>query len=489
MPNFNHPDYKEEVNFLNFILDFLNKYHKSLQERKTRITHELSAGAGDTSDDSSDPYISMIINTQLSDTLEEKLQKIENAKDKPYFARVDFTEDGAITREKLYIGKMSVLDDKNYKPIIIDWRAPVANLYYEGRLGRAHYECPDGTIYGEIFLKRQYTIDDGKLIDMFDIDITTNDEFLQAFLGANADNRLKDIVSTIQVEQNRIIRADMWKPLIVQGVAGYRMVKKDNKFYYPYFKGIYEHDIKTNQKNLILDNNYINDITSLKGNIVTTDSILKYLDSDTKQFKPITNMMIKKVINFKDDIYLYSVNNFLYKLDLETSSIKKVFEDKFWIECYFGNKVYYSKIEGEVINRTLLNTYDLQTGEKGAIEYKIIGGPPIHEIIYIDDNFIVFTSDDGLYKFDNKNKTTKQILNQTIYSIQDMVTTDKGILFLSPEGQKLYLLEFETCELKKIVDINKTEGFINSYLYDKEEKKLYYLNMSLGGQIEEIRLK
>lgn len=275
----------------------------------------------------------------------------------------------------------------------------------------------------------------------------------------------------------------------IKTVTGYRMVKKDNKLYYPYLKGIFEHDIKTNQKNLILNDNYINDITSLKGNVATTDSILKYLDSDIKQFKPITNMMIKKVINFKDDIYLYSVNNFLYKLDLETSSIKKVFEDKIWIECYFGNKIYYSKIEGEVINRTLLNIYHLETEEKGTIEYKITGENPIHEIIYIDDNFIVFTSDDRLYKFDNRNKTTKQILKQIIYSIQDIVTTDKGILFLSPEGQKLYLLEFENCELKKIVDIFQTEGFINSYLYDNDEKKVYYLNMSLGGQIEEIRLK
>lgn len=83
MPIFNHPDYKEEVNFLNFILDFLKKYHKSLQERKTRITHELSAGAGNSSDDSSDPYISMIINTQLSDTLEEKLQKLNMQKKNP----------------------------------------------------------------------------------------------------------------------------------------------------------------------------------------------------------------------------------------------------------------------------------------------------------------------------------------------------------------------------------------------------------------------
>ncbi|CDF57542.1 RNA polymerase recycling motor HelD [Thermobrachium celere] len=220
MPIEKHPDFQEELKYLDFILSFLKIHHKRLLATKAILTKELSKGIGDPKDDSSDPYISMLINTQLSDTLEEKLEKIEHAHKKPYFARVDFTEDGSKNREKLYIGKMCVLDDKNFKPYIIDWRAPIANLYYEGRLGKAHYVCPDGKIYGEIHLKRQYTIEEGKLRNILDIDITTNDEFLQAFLSANADNRLKDIVSTIQVEQNRIIRADMWKPLIVQGVAG-----------------------------------------------------------------------------------------------------------------------------------------------------------------------------------------------------------------------------------------------------------------------------
>jgi DNA helicase-2/ATP-dependent DNA helicase PcrA len=87
-------------------------------------------------------------------------------------------------------------------------------------LGQAKYLCPEGEINGELSLKRQFTIEAGELREIFDIDITTNDQFLQAHLGASADNRLKEIVSTIQAEQNRIIRADLKTPLIIQGVAG-----------------------------------------------------------------------------------------------------------------------------------------------------------------------------------------------------------------------------------------------------------------------------
>src|SRR5690606_36215031 len=84
----------------------------------------------------------------------------------------------------------------------------------------AQYNCPKGYVRGELMLKRQFSIENGELLNIFDIDITTNDDFLQGYLGASADNRLKDIVSTIQAEQNQIIRADMWTPLIVQGAAG-----------------------------------------------------------------------------------------------------------------------------------------------------------------------------------------------------------------------------------------------------------------------------
>lgn len=113
-----------------------------------------------------------------------------------------------------------ITDHNTLEQVVIDWRAPIADLYYEGRLGEAEYNCPSGKIHGEIKLKRQYFFKNGDLQDVMDIDITTNDEMLQPFLSANSDTRLKNIISTIQAEQNKIIRADMWQPLVVQGVAG-----------------------------------------------------------------------------------------------------------------------------------------------------------------------------------------------------------------------------------------------------------------------------
>lgn len=149
----------------------------------------------------------------------KKLEDIKKIKDKPYFARMDFKENSKEV-EKLYIGKISLLDNKTLYPIIVDWRAPISNLYYEGKLGKAKYACLGEQIEGEITLKRQYVIENQELLKYVDINVTGNDELLQNALEEKADDRLKNIVATIQDEQNRIIRADINSPLIVQGVAG-----------------------------------------------------------------------------------------------------------------------------------------------------------------------------------------------------------------------------------------------------------------------------
>ena len=149
----------------------------------------------------------------------KKLEDIKKIKTKPYFARMDFRESGKET-EKFYIGKISLLDHKTAYPIIVDWRAPIANLYYEGKIGEAEYECLGEKIKGEISLKRQYIIENQELLKYVDINVTGNDELLQNALEEKADDRLKNIVATIQDEQNKIIRADINSPLIVQGVAG-----------------------------------------------------------------------------------------------------------------------------------------------------------------------------------------------------------------------------------------------------------------------------
>jgi DNA helicase-2/ATP-dependent DNA helicase PcrA len=216
----NHPAYKEELERCRYTLDYVEKSLERALEKRKKISSELDNVQRHMSGDSSADYTSIMVNTLIHDSLVLKVKNLYTARGKPYFARIDFKESGSDKTEKLYIGKMSLAKDEDQEIIIVDWRAPIANLYYEGRLGLSRYMCPDGNIEGELLLKRQFSINDGKLEEIFDIDITTNDEFLQTYLGANAENRLKEIVSTIQEEQNKIVRAPMWKPLIVQGVAG-----------------------------------------------------------------------------------------------------------------------------------------------------------------------------------------------------------------------------------------------------------------------------
>lgn len=190
----------------------LKQVIKKLENEKNQMEGALSKTNSNYEKDS-------YVKAHLTYLWHKKLQDIDNIFPKPYFARVDFKEIGE-EKEEIYIGKISILDSENQKPIIIDWRAPISNLYYDGRIGEATYESPEGTIRGDISLKRQYFIENKKLEKYVDIDLKTNDELLQVALEQKADERLKNIVATIQKEQNEIIRADMNKPLIVQGVAG-----------------------------------------------------------------------------------------------------------------------------------------------------------------------------------------------------------------------------------------------------------------------------
>ncbi len=220
MPAANHPAYKEELGRCRYTLDYVAKTLEAALMNKEQLDSKVEGMKKHYNSDNSQNYIDLMINSMMQSSMSLKIRNLVTAKNKPYFARVDFQEEGKKNTEKLYIGKMSLMREEDQQVIIVDWRAPIANLYYEERLGEAHYNCPDGDIKGSMLLKRQFSINEGVLNEIFDIDITTNDEFLQAYLGASSENRLKEIVSTIQVEQNMIIRADMWRPIVVQGAAG-----------------------------------------------------------------------------------------------------------------------------------------------------------------------------------------------------------------------------------------------------------------------------
>ncbi len=209
--NINSDDEKAELEKLKKTQNYMTKEIKESEERLERGFEDYDF----------DDYADDFMKAALRDKFTSRIKNLKMVKNKPYFARVDFIENGDTKRDAFYLGKVMVTDHDTLEQIVVDWRAPIADLYYEGRLGEASYECPAGTIEGEIKLKRQYFFTkDGKLEDVMDIDITTNDEMLQPFLSANSDTRLKNIISTIQAEQNKIIRSEMWRPLIVQGVAG-----------------------------------------------------------------------------------------------------------------------------------------------------------------------------------------------------------------------------------------------------------------------------
>lgn len=220
MSAFNHPEYDSEIKRLSYTLNYLKNYNQKIGNEKSELDKKVEYSITHYNSDNAEQFNELLINTSIQDSLSQKLKNMNKSLSKPYFARVDFEENGSNKYQKLYIGKISLLREEDQELIIIDWRAPIATLYYEGRLGDAHFESPEGEINGQIKLKRQYTIENAELKEIYDIDITTNDEFLQAALGSSKDRRLKDIVSTIQAEQNKVIRADMWKTLVVQGAAG-----------------------------------------------------------------------------------------------------------------------------------------------------------------------------------------------------------------------------------------------------------------------------
>ena len=140
--------------------------------------------------------------------------------DSPYFGRVDFIYEGEDEPEVFYIGIGSFSPKKGGVPLIYDWRAPVSSLFYDYDSGQASYEAPGGEMCGEITSKWQYKIRKGKLVYAFESDVKIDDEVLREELSASGDTKLKNIIRTIQKEQNEIIRNTKDRVLVIQGVAG-----------------------------------------------------------------------------------------------------------------------------------------------------------------------------------------------------------------------------------------------------------------------------
>lgn len=151
--------------------------------------------------------------------IDRKLKELTILRTNPYFGKVNFSEADSIP-ETIYIGRFGLTLEDDLEPVVVDWRAPVSALFYAGKLGKAKYEAPDESIYVDILSKRQFIIKKGMLQGIFDAALDVKDEILQQVLSKNSEEKLKDIIMTIQQEQDDIIRQPKNKVVVVNGVAG-----------------------------------------------------------------------------------------------------------------------------------------------------------------------------------------------------------------------------------------------------------------------------
>ena len=148
----------------------------------------------------------------------EMREKVAKLKDSPYFARIDFSPDGSNAASSYYIGRFGFVHDGEH--LIFDWRAPISGMFYDYDVGRAGFDAPIGRIEGELTRKRQFKISHGIMEYALESITGIQDDILQKELAHTSDEKMKSIISTIQREQNVVIRNERVKTLLIQGVAG-----------------------------------------------------------------------------------------------------------------------------------------------------------------------------------------------------------------------------------------------------------------------------
>lgn len=222
----NHIDYSNEKKHLEKTVDWINKRNDSLKNYEEDLRKEIT-DIKKTITHLMDERL--IAKQYLYNTTTKDIQKLEYAKDNPYFGRIDFKENKREDVEIIYIGKHGLSDNEKEMPIVVDWRAPIANIYYSGHTKDVSYYSPAGKIEGELYVKRRYEINKEKLVEIYDEkssediiedSLKGKEDFLVQALNKTTQGRLKEIVATIQDQQNKIIRSEMYNPLVVQGVAG-----------------------------------------------------------------------------------------------------------------------------------------------------------------------------------------------------------------------------------------------------------------------------
>ena len=221
-----HEAYTNERTWLNDTLNWIDVESKKLEIDDTQLLKEISDLKKEVSTALDER---LLLKLQMQQAVAIDRDKLDNISQSPYFGRIDFKEKFQDELETIYIGKFGLYDSAKGNMLVLDWRAPMASIYYSGLDEEVTYRTPKGMVEGRTHLKRRYVIEERKLKEIYDQkslqdnlkdSITENSDFLIEALNKTTSGRLKEIVATIQDQQNQIIRSDAILPLVVQGVAG-----------------------------------------------------------------------------------------------------------------------------------------------------------------------------------------------------------------------------------------------------------------------------
>ena len=213
-------EWQREEKYLNQTLDIVKRNVENYESEIREMSDQIEDMLQHYHDNDVEVYTQMSNTVTMRDHMQSALKRNQRATKKPYFGRIDFWDETLQKEEALYIGRGGIAKDTTHQ-VVVDWRAPVANAYYENGLGECSYHAPDGReLPIRLDLKRTYEIDNGRLLDYFDTEVIANDELLTKYLAKNKQAVLGEIIATIQKEQNDIIRKTPYHNIIVQGVAG-----------------------------------------------------------------------------------------------------------------------------------------------------------------------------------------------------------------------------------------------------------------------------
>lgn len=426
--------------------------------------------------------------------------KYERMIESPYFGRIDFTEACETESQKCYIGLSNLIND-DYDFLVYDWRAPISSMFYDYEIGQASYECPGGIIYGKITKKRQYKIKDGKIEYMFDSNLNIDDDVLQELLGKNSDEKMKTIVTSIQREQNQVIRNEKYKNLIVQGAAG---SGKTSIALHRIAYLLYKHKDKITSENIMIfsPNNIFNDYISNvlpqlgEDNICQTtfkDYMHKELGDEFKKESPAE--MMEYILNNNGKItYKDRIENIEFKTSLEFTNILKEYlnyletDDRCFEDIIVRGELIISSKELQTL---FSNDYSNLPIKKRLekIKARIIFLIEPYEKAWIDEIFKELqASGDYIEKEEMIEKSTfivKKHLKEVYSKISrmtelDLIDTYKNLF----KNLDMFLEKANVEYDKNIIDNIKTYTMDNlsvKSLYYEDQVILLYLKGALGG--------